>query len=142
MSPPGVLSKEVGQSMSGQTAATTQDFAAGTILFKENDPGRHLYVVRSGKVKIYRDLGESEMVLAFIGPGEFFGEMVIFDRAPRSATVRARGDVRLLTIDKATFLRRITEDPSLAFRIVKKMSQRVRELNAEVATLKGGTSDV
>jgi len=46
------------------------------------------------------------------------------------------GEVRVLTIDKRTFLRRITEDPSVAFRIVEKMSYRIRELDAELVRLK------
>jgi CRP-like cAMP-binding protein len=50
--------------------------------------------------------------------------------------VRALGDVRVLTIDKKTFLRRVHEDPSLAFRILQKMSYRIRELDTELVRLK------
>ena len=64
------------------------------------------------------------------------GEMAIFERVDRSATLRAMGRVRVLTIDKKNFLRRVHEDPSLAFRIVKTMSGRIRELSDEIARLK------
>jgi CRP-like cAMP-binding protein len=64
--------------------------------------------------------------------------MAIFEHDVRSATVRALGEVRALTIDKRTFLRRITEDPSLAFRIVEKMSHRIREMNNKLVRLKTG----
>jgi CRP-like cAMP-binding protein len=63
--------------------------------------------------------------------------MAIFDRDVRSATVRALGEVRVLTVDKKNFLRRIHQDPSLAFRIVETMSLRIRELTDENARLKG-----
>jgi len=71
-----------------------------------------------------------------LGKGDFFGEMAIFEHEVRSATIRARGEVRALTVDKRTFLRRITEDPSIAFRIVGRMSRRIRELDAEIVRLK------
>ena len=68
--------------------------------------------------------------------GEFMGEMAIFDRVQRSATLRAVGEARLLTIDKKNFLKRIHKDPSLAFRLVQTMSKRVRDLSDQVASLK------
>jgi CRP-like cAMP-binding protein len=62
--------------------------------------------------------------------------MAIFDREVRSATLRAAGEARLLTIDKKNFLKRINKDPSLAFRLVQSMSSRVRDLSAEITRLK------
>ncbi|HUV27568.1 MAG TPA: cyclic nucleotide-binding domain-containing protein [Anaerolineales bacterium] len=78
---------------------------------------------------------EQEIRLGVRGEGEFFGEMAIFDRDVRSATVRALGDARVLTVDKKNFMRRVHEDPSLAFRLVETMSRRIRELGEEVARL-------
>jgi CRP-like cAMP-binding protein len=75
-------------------------------------------------------------LLRTAGAGEFIGEMAIFDREVRSASLRASGTVRLLTLDKKNFLKRIHKDPSLAFRVVQSMSTRVRELSAEVSRLK------
>ena len=85
--------------------------------------------------------GTGDVRLAVLNAGDFFGEMAIFDRENRSATVRALGEARLLTIDKKTFLRRIADDASLAFRIVQNMSTRIRELNAEVARMRSAGSD-
>ena len=112
-------------------------YADGEVIVRQGEPGDCMYVVQQGRVEVVQETEAGPHVLATLGDGEFFGEMAIFDRSPRSATVRAQGEVRLLTVDKGTFLRRISEDPSLAFRMVKKMSQRIRELNAEVAHLKG-----
>ncbi|MGD8816764.1 MAG: hypothetical protein PVJ51_06230, partial [Acidobacteriota bacterium] len=55
----------------------------------------------------------------------------------RSATVRAMGELRALTIDKRNFMRQIAEDPSVAFRVVQSMSSRIRELSNQIAELKG-----
>jgi CRP-like cAMP-binding protein len=59
--------------------------------------------------------------------------MAIFEREVRSATVRAMGHVRALTLDKRTLLRRIQEDPSLAFHIIQTMARRIRELSDRLA---------
>jgi CRP-like cAMP-binding protein len=69
-------------------------------------------------------------------PGDVFGEMAIFDRQPRSATVRAKGNARVLTLDKRAFLKRVNEDPSFAFRILQIMSRHIRSLDEEFALLR------
>ena len=79
-----------------------------------------------------------EIRLAILGRGDVFGEIALFEREARSATVRALGDMRALTIDKKTFLRKVHEDPSLAFRILKNMSCRIRELDTELVQIKTG----
>ena len=73
-----------------------------------------------------------------MGEGDIFGEMALLDREPRSATVRALGEVRVLTLDKQTFMRSVHEDPSLAFRVLQTMAHRIRTLSAELAQIKAG----
>lgn len=97
-----------------------------------------MYVIQEGQVEVVADKDGTEVRLAVLGEREFFGEMAIFEREVRMATVRALGPVRALTVDRKMFLRRIHKDPSLAYHIVQTMSQRIRELDAEVARLKGG----
>src|SRR5262249_7959099 len=58
---------------------------SGTVLFREGDRGHTMYVIRSGKVNISKKIGESEITLAMLGPGEFFGEMALLEGLPRSA---------------------------------------------------------
>ena len=107
---------------------------ARSVIVREGEEADALYVVVAGSVNVTKGDGQ---FLAYLGPGGFFGEMALFDRERRSATVRAIGEARVLTVDKRTFLRRIHEDPSLAFRIVKGMSQRIRKLDDQVARLEG-----
>jgi CRP-like cAMP-binding protein len=102
----------------------------GEIIVKEGDKGDCMYVIQKGKVEILQTQNEKDIRLAVLEEGDFFGEMAIFEKEERSATVKALGDVRALTIDKKNFLKRIHEDPSLAFHIVKNLSRRIRDLNS------------
>ena len=117
-------------------SALGKTYGDGEPIARQGEIGECMYVVQEGQVEVVREQG-AEVQLATLGAGEFFGEMALFDRERRSATVRALGEARVLTVDKRTFLRRIHEDPSLAFRIVKGMSQRIRKLDDQVARLEG-----
>jgi len=93
-----------------------------------------MYVIQSGEAKVVRSYGEKEMELAMLGEGDIFGEMSLFDASPRSATVIVIGEARILAIEHEGLLKRIQTDPSLAFRIIKQMSQRVRKLNSRLSS--------
>ena len=114
------------------TGALGKVYEDGEIIVHQGEVGDCMYVIQAGQVEVIAEESGEEIRLAVRGEGEFFGEMAIFDRDVRSATVRAMGQVRALTVDKKNFLRRIHEDPSLAFRIVETMSRRLRELQAEL----------
>ena len=114
----------------------------GQVVFRQGDPGCCLFVVQEGEVEVIDENGGRETVLRVAGCNELFGEMAVFVRETRSATVRARGRTRILTIDKKNFLRRLNEDPSLAFNLVERMSRRVRELSAEVVRLRQRLEDI
>jgi CRP/FNR family cyclic AMP-dependent transcriptional regulator len=101
----------------------------------QGEVGDCMYVIQTGQAEAIQGKEGKEVRLAVLGEGDVFGEMALFERMPRSATVRALGDVRVLTIDKKTFLRQVHEDPSLAFRILQKMSYRIRELDTELFRL-------
>jgi CRP-like cAMP-binding protein len=101
----------------------------GEVIVRQGEVGNCMYVIQQGQVEILLKKGDADVCVAVLGEGDFFGEMALFDQEVRSATVRARGEVRILTLEKRTFLRRIHEDPSLAFRMLEKMSRRVRKLN-------------
>ena len=110
----------------------------GDCIVKQGEPGDCMYVVQQGQIEVVREIPNGEVLLATLERGDVFGEMALFTKQPRSATVRARGKVRVLTIDKRTFLKRIHEDPSLAYTILQKMSQRIQALNNELLKLKTG----
>lgn len=118
------------------TGALGRLYEDGDIVVRQGDIGECMFVIQEGKVGVYMRRDGQDVLLAEPGEGEVLGEMAIFERQPRSATVKAHGRARILTIDKKSFLRRVHEDPSLAFRMLQTLSHRVRELDEEVARLR------
>jgi flavin-dependent dehydrogenase len=122
----------------GDTGTLGNVYKAGEVIVRQGEIGDCMYVIQSGKVEVIQESQGKEVRLAELGDGDFFGEMALFEKDVRSATVRPLGEVRLLTVDKKMFLRKIHEDPSLAFRIMQKMSSRIRELNNELMRVTTG----
>ncbi len=111
-------------------------YQPGEVITRQGDVGDCMFVIQEGQIQVSIEQDGVVTPLRVAGEGEFVGEMAIFDRCVRSATLQALDEVRVLTIDKKNFLKRIHEDPSLAFRIVQTMSRRVRELGGELVRLK------
>ena len=113
------------------------EFEDGEIIIRQGDVGDSMFVIQEGEAEVIAHKDGHDVVLAIRGAGDMVGEMAIFEKQVRYADVRAKGRVRVLTVDKKNFLRRINEDPSLAYRLVQTLSRRLRELSEEVAVLKG-----
>jgi CRP/FNR family transcriptional regulator len=105
-------------------------------IIQQGEAGNCMYVIQEGTVEIIRNNDEKEVLLAVRGEGEFFGEMALFSKEVRSATVRSLGKSRILTIDKRNLLQNIQKDPTLAFKIIETMSERIREISVEMAEIK------
>ena len=116
--------------------ALGKDYQDGEIIVRQGELGDCMYVVQKGHVEVLIESENHQVQLNILGKNEFFGEMAIFDHEIRSATVRALGPARILTVDHKNLLRRIHEDPSLAYHLLQVMSDRVRRLSGEVAELK------
>ncbi len=117
--------------------ALGQLYQDGENIVAQGEEGQCLYVIQSGTVEVLQEQKGEEIHIAELYEGDFFGEMAVFERDVRSSTVRSKGDSRILTIDKKTLLGRIQEDPSLAFRMLQKMSSRIREIDTRLSTIKG-----
>ena len=113
----------------------------GEIIIHQGEVGDSMYVIQEGFVEIIHETDQGQVIIARRGKGEFFGEMAIFEDQVRSASVRAHGNVRVLTVDKKNLLRRFQEDPSLAFNLVQTLSFRVRELSDEISNLRQNQID-
>lgn len=111
-------------------------YADGDVIVRQGEVGDCMFAILEGRVEIVQETRGGDVRVAIMGKGDIFGEIAIFENEVRSATVRALGEARLLTIDKRTFLRRVQEDPSLAFKLVRTMCRRIRELSAELAALR------
>ncbi len=116
-----------------------REYLDGEAIVRQGDTaGRCMFVIQDGLAEVVFNSNGEEVHLDLLGEGDLFGEMSIFDDMPRSATVRAMGHARVVTIDKKSFLRRLHEDPSLAYRVAQTMSRRIRALNEELVRCKPG----
>jgi CRP-like cAMP-binding protein len=118
---------------SGELGKTYKD---GEVIIRQGESGNCMYVIQSGEVEVLRHRDGDEVQLAIRREGDFFGEMALFSRKVRSATIRALGEARVLTVDRKNLLNSIQKDPSLAFRIIETLSKRIRDLSEEIAPYK------
>jgi F420-non-reducing hydrogenase small subunit len=88
-----------------------------------------MYIIQSGAVEISQLQGRREIVLALLEQGDFFGEMALFDRQPRSATVTALKETRLLMLTRKSLLDKIKQDPSVILHLMETLSRRVDNTN-------------
>ena len=114
----------------------------GEAICTEGEKGDAMYVIQSGKVKIAKHSPSGEMPLATLESGDMFGEMALFDKLPRSATATALGEARVLSIDKKKLFTTINHDPTLVFKILETMSQRIRKLNENLSGLREAKTDM
>jgi CRP-like cAMP-binding protein len=112
-----------------------REFPAGTVLFRDGEPGREMFVIQQGRVTISKKAGEVEKILSTLGQGEFFGEMSILNAAPRSATAVCAEDSKLLVIDPKTFEAMIRGNAEIALRMIKKFAARLQEADNQIENL-------
>ncbi len=104
----------------------------GTVLFQEGEPGDRMFVIQTGRVQIVKRVGEVRFPLATLGPGDCVGEMALLDGQPRSADAVATEDSTLLVVEQGTFESLIRENGEVAVRIMRKLSERLREANRTI----------
>lgn len=108
----------------------------GAVVFFEGDPGDALYMVRTGMIKVYRVAEDGrETTLAFLAPGEAFGELAILDDGPRSAIAEAMEPSLLYALGRQDFLKLLREFPDMSIRILRILSLRLRRTNELVSDL-------
>jgi len=128
---PAAAVKEI--EMKGKNLGRT--YRNGEIIIRQGTVGNCLYVIQSGTVEVIREEADRQVLIARLGKNDFFGEMAIFEQDVRSSSVCSVGKSRILTIDKKTLLSTIQKNPSLAFRILERMSRRIRQQNRELSRL-------
>ncbi|MBN1694933.1 cyclic nucleotide-binding domain-containing protein [candidate division WOR-3 bacterium] len=101
---------------------------SGEVLFKEGATGDEMYLIRSGKIRIMKDLEGTKKTLAVIGEGEFFGEMALLDKRPRSASAIAETDAKLIIVDRNAFLSSVNKNPFIKY-IIETLTTRLRKTN-------------
>src|SRR5215510_11925274 len=108
-------------------------FPAGKVLFREGDAGEDMYIIQSGRVAIKKRTGANkDVTLAVLEKGDFFGEMAVLERMPRSATAEVTEDGDLIVITGDVFGDMIKANPEIAIRMLRKYSIRLRETNKQI----------
>jgi CRP/FNR family transcriptional regulator len=110
--------------------------SAGAVIFRELDDSDALYLVEAGEVVISKHVqGPVDVVLTTFRYGDFFGEMGLFDAAPRSATAQAKVDSMLWRLDRKAFLHILSDHPEIAakicYRLVTVFIERLRSTNEQ-----------
>jgi CRP/FNR family transcriptional regulator, cyclic AMP receptor protein len=105
-----------------------EEYKPGDVVFKEGDPPTVMYVVKEGELEVLK----GDKVLAVVGPGTILGEMALVDSRPRSATIRAKTDAKLVYIDKKLFKFLIQQTPDFAFQVMSIMADRIRRMDSMI----------
>lgn len=101
-------------------------FRLGDIIFRDGDPSDFVGMILSGEAEVLKEHGDNAVVIGVAREGEFIGEMGVIEGIPRSATLRAKGDMTLDLIDEEDFLKRISEDGDMALQLLTRLSERLR----------------
>ena len=112
-----------------QTIARASDDVSvpkGKVLVEEGKPGHEFFLILDGDASVKR--GKKE--IAKLGPGQYFGELALLDRGPRSASVIAKSDMDVLVLGQREFAGVIDEVPTLAHKLLMSMAQRLRDADA------------
>ncbi len=107
----------------------------GTIIFKEGEEGDQMYIIRSGRVKVTRNIGGQELTLAILEKSDFFGEMAIINLVKRTATVTAIDRVEMLAFNRQGFLSMINKNAQIALNVIDKLCRRLQNANLQIHQL-------
>ncbi len=116
-----------------EKASTLRKYPKNTILFMEGDDNGQLFVIQKGMVCIYTDDDEGkQLVLNYMGPGDYFGELSLLDNKPRSASVVTTHDSELLCISRDSFRQFMKDHPELYLDLTVALVDRIRALTGNV----------
>lgn len=112
-----------------------REFEKGQVIFSEGEEGRHLYILQEGEVLITKKIRSQEKPLAAFKAGDFFGEMAILNKQPRSATAVASEACKCLMFDDKTVEAMLVNHSQVAVRFIRKLSDRLRQASAMIENL-------
>jgi CRP/FNR family transcriptional regulator, cyclic AMP receptor protein len=108
---------------------TGTEYKAGQTIIETGTTGQSMFVVVEGEVEVR--VGDKRIDV--VGPGSIFGEMALIDDTPRSATVIAETDCRLVEVDRKRFEFMVSETPFFALAVMRVMADRLRKANTKAA---------
>ena len=127
------------QSTAAHGTEVTRSYGDAELICREGEASAEIFVIRRGSVRVFKASGRGELELATLGKGDFFGEMSVLESLPRDASAQAVGDAEVLVMTPGALLVRLRRDPTFAFELLRRLSGRVRNLNARVVALSAKT---
>jgi CRP/FNR family cyclic AMP-dependent transcriptional regulator len=111
-------------------------FPKDTVVVEEGLAGDYMYVIREGRVKVTKASDDGrEKIMDFLVAGDFFGEMSLFDQAPRSATVRTLEPSKLMALSRVAFLDLLSRSSSLALAVIMVLTHRLRDADEQASSI-------
>jgi CRP-like cAMP-binding protein len=113
-------------------------FHKGEVIIREGDRDRRLFIIMRGEVEVMKGLGsKKERRLRTLGPHSYFGEMSLIDDLVRSASVVAKGDTQILSLDQWNLHKEIEKYPAMAFELLQMLSRRIRTIEKSMINMLG-----
>jgi len=107
-------------------------YKKGDFVFHQGEEGDEMYIVQSGEIAIRKTIGAQRTTINVLEKGDFFGEMSVLERLPRTADAEVVADSGVITINSATFGEMIRSNPEIAVRMLRKYSMRMREYSEQL----------
>jgi CRP-like cAMP-binding protein len=115
--------------------ARSMSFKSGTLISREGEVSDHLYIVRTGSLKIVKSKNNVKTILTILRAGETYGEIGLFNQAPRSASAIAHEDCELWVIQRSSLKKFLLEMPEIAYNFLEVFSEKLRKNSEEIAQL-------
>jgi len=110
-------------------------YSPGEYIFKEGEHGEEMFIINKGKVRITKKTDEGEKTLAILSEGDFFGEMAVIDKGPRSASAIAEEETICIVLNEELFEQQMQRNAKIVKKILKNMSARLRATNEQLQML-------
>lgn len=115
------------------SVAVPRNFDRGDVIFQEGTQGDVMYVIREGRVLIKREhIGGRSIALTEMGAGDIFGELSVFDKEVRSATVECVAPTQVVALTSRDVGRVLTRNPEIALKVIVSLSRRLRAANSRI----------
>jgi CRP/FNR family cyclic AMP-dependent transcriptional regulator len=112
-----------------------RNFTANERIFGEGEIGAEMFIIQTGKVRISKRSKDVEKTLVVLEEGDFFGEMAVIDKGPRSATATAVEDTKCIALNEELFEQQMQNNARIVKKILKNMSARLRDANKQIENL-------
>ena len=116
-------------------------FQDGEVLFRAHEPADCAFVLMSGEVEIWAETASGEFLVGSLGENALLGELAVFNRGSRTATLRAKGPVRVLRIAEDAFIKLVTQNPQVALDVMRQLSDKLTRAHRQFEQLKSELSE-